>query len=188
MVNFLVYFTMLFSGGLVPTYLLNTQYLHLNDTIWIYILPTLINPWNVFLMRTFFSQIPEEIHESTVIDGASEYRYLLSMIVPLSTPVLATVALFTFLARWNEWFVSMLYIDDQKLVSLQYLLQRIMKNIQLLQDTSSSMRSAMVDSSRIPTESVRMAMAIVVAGPALVIFPFFQRYFAKGLTVGSVKG
>ena len=186
-VNFLIYFTMLFSGGLVPTFILYTKYLHLKDTIWIYILPALINPWYVFMMCTFFSQIPEEIHESTVIDGANEFYFLFKMLLPLSKPVLAAVALFTFLGKWNDWFTALLYIDNQKLVSLQYLLQRIMTNIQVIQETASKTVST-GSAAKIPTETVRMAMAVIVAGPALLVFPFFQKYFVKGLTVGSVKG
>lgn len=181
------YFTMLFSGGLVPTYILNTQYLHLNNTFWIYIFPNLVNVWHMFMMRTFFSQIPGEISESAMLDGASEYRIFLQMIVPLSKPVIATVFLLGFLGRWNQWNTSMLYIDNPKLVSLQYLLQKIMKNIQVLQQ-SSEMGVALEASGDIPSETARMAMAVVVAGPALLIFPFFQKYFVKGLTVGSVKG
>ena len=181
------YFTMLFSGGLVPSYILITQYLHLNNTIWVYILPTLISPWHMFMMRTFFSQIPKEISESAMIDGASEYRIFLQMIIPLSKPVIATMFLLGFLTRWNEWNIAMLYIDDQNLISLQYLLQRIMKNIEVLQQ-AEDMAGTMVSVADIPSETSRMAMAVVVAGPALLIFPFFQKYFVKGLTVGSVKG
>lgn len=181
------YFTMLFSGGLVPSYILITQYLHLNNTIWVYILPGLISPWNVFMMRTFFSQIPKEIFESASMDGASEYRIFFQMVIPLSKPVIATMLLLGFLARWNDWNTAMLYIDDEKLISLQYLLQRIMKNMEVLQQSEGMMQS-MVSAAEIPTESARMAMAVVVAGPALFVFPFFQKYFVKGLTVGSVKG
>jgi len=181
------YFTMLFSGGLVPTYILNTQYLHLNDTFWIYIFPNLVNVWHMFMMRTFFSQIPGEISESAMIDGASEYRIFLQMIIPLSKPVIATVFLLGFLGRWNQWNTALLYIDNPKLVSLQYLLQKIMKNIQVLQQ-SAEMGISVEATSDIPSETARMAMAVVVAGPALLIFPFFQKYFVKGLTVGSVKG
>ncbi len=187
--SFYLYFTMLFSGGLVPTYILNTQYLHLNDRLWIYILPTLINPWYVFMIRTFFAGIPEEISESSIIDGASEYHIFLKMILPLSKPVIATVMLFVFLEKWNDWKDAMLYINKESLISLQYMLQRILDNIKLLQNTSMSGGGTMgVDISDIPSETVRMATAIVVAGPALVVFPFFQKYFVKGLTVGSVKG
>ncbi len=179
---------MLFSGGLVPTYILLTQYLHLNDTIWVYILPSLINPWYIFMIRTFFAGIPEEIVESAVLDGASEYKILAVMILPLSKPVLATVALFIFLGKWNCWYEAMLYINDDKLVSLQYLLQRVMNNIKLLQDSSVSNMSNLLSAEEIPSETVRMATAVLVAGPALFVFPFFQKYFVKGLTVGSVKG
>ena len=186
-ISFYLYFTMLFSGGLVPSYILNTQVFHLNDTLMVYILPGLISPWYVFMMRTFFSDLPSEIIESAYLDGAREYKIFFRIVLPLSKPCLATVALFIFLGSWNDWYTSMLYINKQSLISLQYLLQRIMNDIKLLQDTGSNMGS-LVSISEIPSETVRMAMAIVVAGPALVVFPFFQKYFVQGLTVGSVKG
>lgn len=185
--SFFLYFTMLFSGGLVPSYILITQYLHLNDTIWVYILPGLISPWYVFMIRTFFKGLPEEIIEAPLIDGASELTIYARIVVPLSKPVLATVALFMFLTKWNDWYNSMLYINDESLISLQYLLQRIMQNIQMLQENSMN-TSSLLNDTEIPGESARMAMAVVVAGPALVIFPFFQKYFVQGLTVGGVKG
>jgi len=184
---FYFYFTMLFSGGLVPTYILITQYLHLQDTIWVYILPGLISPWYVFMMRTFFSEIPASLSESMKIDGASEYRIFFQLIIPLSKPVIATVALFIFLAKWNDWNTSMLYINNQKLISLQYLLQKQLREIQFIQE---NMQSTTVDLgiAQIPTTTVQMAMAMVVAGPAMLVFPFFQKYFVKGLRVGAVKG
>ncbi len=188
-ISFALFFTMLFSGGLVPSYILMTQYLHLDDTIWVYIIPGLISPWYVFMIRTFFSGLPYEIYESAVMDGASEYRIFAQMVLPLSKPVLATVALFMFLAKWNDWNTSLLYINDSSLFSLQYLLQKIMKDIQLLQESQElGVGMSQVSAAEIPSETVRMAMTIVVAGPALVVFPFFQKYFVKGLTVGSVKG
>lgn len=184
-ISFYVYFTMLFSGGLVPTYILNTQYLHLGDTIWIYILPTLISPWYTFMIRTFFSDIPAEISESAYVDGASDFTILFKIILPLSKPVIAAVSLFMLLAKWNDWYTAMLYINDTKLISLQYLLQKMMDNISLLNQEGMS---SFMDVSNVPAETVRMAMAVIVAGPALIVFPFFQKYFVKGLTVGSVKG
>lgn len=186
-ISFYIFFTMIFSGGLVPTYILITQYLKLNDTIWVFIIPGLINAWHIFLLRTFFSKLPESIVESALIDGASEFRIFFSMIIPLSTPVLATVALFGALARWNDWFTAMLYINNDKLLTLQYLLQKILLNIQTLQQQEMAGLSigTGVD---IPSETVRMAMAIVAAGPMLLVFPFFQKYFVQGLTMGSVKG
>ncbi len=185
--NFYLYFTMLFGGGLVPTYLLISKVLHLNDTIWVYILPGLISPWYVFMIRTFFRGIPEEIIESATIDGASEYTIFIKMILPLSKPVLATVALFTFLGKWNDWNTALIYIENQKLYSLQYLLQKIMTDLDMLKQLQQ-MGAGMANNMDVPSESMRMAMAVIAAGPALVVFPFFQKYFVKGLTVGSVKG
>ena len=185
--SFYLYFTMLFNGGLVPSYILITNYLHLDNTIWVYILPALISPWYIFMMRTFFQGIPTEISESVEVDGGNVYTIFFKIILPLSKPVLAVVALYTFLGQWNNWYTAMLYIDDESLISLQYLLQRILQNIDLLKNMNNvtiDLESAM----DIPTETVRMAMAIIVAGPALVIFPFFQKYFVRGLTVGGVKG
>lgn len=185
--SFFLYFTMLFSGGLVPTYILITKYLHLDDTLWVYIIPGLINPWYVFMMRTSFSQLPTALSEAAKIDGASQYRIFFQISLPLVKPVIATVALFLFLSKWNDWMTAMLYINDSDLISLQYLLQKIMQNIQMLQNESSAAMGLM-DFADIPSETVRMAMAVVVAGPALLVFPFFQKYFVKGMTVGSVKG
>ena len=186
-INFLLFFTMLFSGGLVPSYLLNTRYLHLDDTIWIYILPGLVSAWYTFMLRTFFKGLPDSISESAMIDGANQRVILFKIVLPLSKPVLATVALMTFLGKWNSWFDSMLYIKNQNLVSLQYYLQRIIRNIQLLKEANETgvNVAGAVD---IPGETARMAMAVIVAGPALFVFPFFQKYFVKGLTVGGVKG
>ena len=186
-INTMLLITMLFSGGLVPTYILNTRYLHLNNTIWIYIIPTLLSAWNIFMMRTFFSQLPDGIVEAAMIDGASQLRIFFTIILPLSKPVLATIAVMKFVGEWNSWYASLLYIDDYSLVSLQYFLQRMMKNIALIKE----MQKEGIDMSAtmtIPAETARMAMAILVAGPVLFVFPFFQKYFVKGLTVGGVKG
>ena len=187
-VSFIMFFTMLFSGGLVPSYILITRYLHLDNTIWVYILPSLVNSWNVFMIRAYFQAQPTEIVESAYLDGATEMKILFQIIFPISKPVLATVALTTFLAQWNNWYTAMLYIDDEELISLQYLLQRIMENINLLKTMQGQGMPGGDISMDIPSETVRMAMAVVVAGPALFVLPFFQKYFVKGLTVGSVKG
>ena len=184
--NFFLYFTMLFGGGLVPTYILIAKYLHLNDNLLVYILPALINPWYVFMIRTFFSGVPIEIVESAKVDGASEYAIFFRMILPISKPVLATVALFMFLGKWNDWNTALIYISKPELYSLQYLLQKIMEDVNILKQNQTA--ASMIDMENIPTETVRMAMAVVAAGPALIVFPFFQKYFVKGLTVGSVKG
>ena len=186
--TFYIFFTMIFSGGLTPTYILITQYLHLDDTIWVFILPSLINAWHIFLLRTFFAGIPSAIVESALLDGAGEYKIFFSIILPLSKPALATVALLGAMTRWNDWFTAMLYINDEKLLTLQYLLQRILSNIQLIQQQSGNMQLFNISAADIPAETVRMAMAVIAAGPILFVFPFFQKYFVKGLTVGSVKG
>lgn len=185
-ISFFLYFTMLFHGGTVPSYILNTRFLHLNNTIWIYILPGMVGAYNVFMMRSFFQGLPEEMFESMRIDGASHFNIFFKTVLPLSKPVLATVAITVFLAKWNNWYTAMLYITDEELISLQYYLQRILKNIQLI-NTLREQGIEMGDQ-ELPSETMRMAMAIVVAGPALFIFPFFQKYFVKGLTVGAVKG
>lgn len=185
-VSVYLFFTMLFSGGMVPSYILITQYLKLTDTYFAHILPALMNVWYIFMMRTFMQDIPNEIFESAEIDGANEFLIFFRIVIPLAKPVLATVALFMFLGKWNDWMTSMLYINDQNLISLQYLLQRVLKEIQLVLQNQDY--SANIDIESLPSETARMAMAIIVAGPALFVFPFFQKYFVKGLTVGSVKG
>lgn len=185
--SFYLFFTMLFSGGLVPSYLVNTRYLHLNDKIWIYILPGIVSAWNVIIVRTFFQGLPKELIEASKIDGLSEIGILFIIIIPLSTPVLATVGFMTLLAKWNDWNTSLIYINDRSLYSLQYMLQKILNEAEFLKQASSD-GTGLVDSVEAPTESLRYAMAMVAAGPMLVIFPFFQKYFTQGLVVGSVKG
>ena len=126
---FFFYFTMLFSGGLVPTYILITRYLHLTNSIWVYIIPSLVNPWNMFLLRNFFNDIPDALKESARIEGANEWRIMAIIVLPLSLPALATVGLFYALGYWNAWVEAMLYIDNEKLFTLQYIIMRIIRNI-----------------------------------------------------------
>lgn len=186
--SFFLYFTMLFSGGMVASYIFITQVYHLGNTIWVYILPGLISPWNIFMMRTSFQGLPDEMFESVKVDGGNIYTAFFRFALPLSKPVLATLAFTTFLGKWNDWNTALLYINDDNLISLQYLLQRILQNIDLIKEMTVSGYGDVTMLKEIPSETVRMAMAIVVAGPTLVIFPFFQKYFVKGLTVGAVKG
>ena len=185
-VSFIVFFTMLFNGGLVPWYILITNYLHLKDTIWVLILPYLISAWNVILMRTFFKSIPNEVLEAAEIDGANELQIFIKMVLPMSKPGLATIGLLTALRYWNDWWLGMLFIEKDELIPLQYLLYRLMTNIEELKnDALQGAATAVMD---LQTEPARMAMAVIAAGPMLLIFPFFQKYFVKGLTVGAVKG
>lgn len=178
---------MVLSGGLVPTYMLITQYLHLKNTILVLILPTAVVPWYIIMMRTFFSQIPYELSEAAIIDGAGEFRIFWQVILPLAKPALATVGIFLALAYWNDWYYPMLYIESSDLVNLQYMLYRMMREVQEL--TRNITQAGMgISAADLPTEAMRMAMCLVAAGPMLVVFPFFQKYFVKGLTVGGVKG
>ncbi len=185
--SFLIFFSMLFNGGLVPTYIMLTKYYHLKDTIWALILPYLIMPWHVFLMRGFLADIPTSLIEAAKIDGAGEIKSFFKIIIPISKPALATVGLFIAFTYWNDWYQSMLYIDSASINSLQFYLYRIMNNIQYL-STSMQAGNISIDLASLPSETARMALCILAAGPMLIIFPFFQKYFVKGLTVGAVKG
>lgn len=189
-VTFFIFFTMLFSGGLIPTYIWNTRFLHLGDTIWIYILPNLVNAFHIIVIRTFFQGLPPALMESAKIDGARELQIFFKIVIPLSKPVIATIALLTLLARWNDWNTALIYIKSKELYSLQYLLQKILREVQFVKDMADSTPVAGIDMdmSKLPSETIRFAMCMVAAGPMLVVFPFFQKYFAKGLTVGAVKG
>ncbi|MBO7744864.1 carbohydrate ABC transporter permease [Paenibacillus sp. MWE-103] len=183
-----VFFTMLFSGGLVPWYLVYNA-AGLNNTLWALVVPHLVAPLNVIVMRTFFANtIPQPLIESAKIDGAGEFRIFAGIVLPLSSPVLATVGLFQTLAYWNDWFTSSVFISDNKLVSLQYLMYKTIYNIQYLNSGLVDATVAGNATAAIPTETVRMAMAIVGIGPIVFVYPFLQKYFVKGLTVGAVKG
>ena len=183
---FFVFFTMLFNGGLVPTYILITQYLKLRNTLPVLILPYLVVPWFVFLLRTYFLTLPKEFVESAKIDGANEWQIYRHIIMPLSTPALATIGLFCILMFWNDWWLALLYIDEPKLYPLQYLLFAILRNAEFLSSNASSL--AMLTSTRPPLQTTRMAMAVIAIGPVAVAFLVLQRYFIRGITLGGIKG
>lgn len=187
LLTFFIFFPTLFSGGMVPSYIINTQYLHLTDTVAAMILPSLINVFHIIMLRTFFRQLPDALYEAATIDGANEYRIFFGIVLPLSKPVVATVAFLSALAKWNEWYNAMLYIRSEHLVPLQYMLQRMMMDLQALLDSMQYVPS-MVNIQDLPGENLRMAMLVVAIGPMLLVFPFFQKYFTKGMTVGAVKG
>lgn len=178
---------MVLNGGMVPTYIWVTRYLHLKNTLWVMLLPMLIVPWFIVLLRTFFSQIPSSLIEAATVDGAGEMTIFTRIILPLAKPALATVGMFLTLNYWNDWFQPLMYIDDRDLYNLQYRLYVLMRDVQEMIRNSavSGMGISIAD---MPTESMRMAMCVIAAGPMLVVFPFFQKYFVKGLTVGGVKG
>ncbi|MCL5995056.1 MAG: carbohydrate ABC transporter permease [Chloroflexi bacterium] len=184
--SFFVFFTMLFNGGLVPTYILITQYLKLRDTLWVLFLPYLVVPWFVFLLRTYFNTLPKEFIESAKIDGASEWRIYLNIVIPLSTPALATIGLFCILMFWNDWWLALLYINEPKLYPLQYLLYAILRNAEFL--SSNSAATAMLTTVKVPLQTIRMAMAVIAIGPVAIAFLALQRYFVRGITLGGLKG
>lgn len=185
---FYVLFTMLFSGGMVPSYLLITRYLHLKNSIWVYILPGLISAYNLIVIRTNYKSLPEELIEAAKLDGASEIFICFKIVMPLCKPVLASIAFLFLVTKWNDWNTAMLYIDDPTLYSLQYMLQKILNEIQFLRQLAQAGMANMEQMKAIPSESFRYAMAMVAAGPVLIVFPFFQKYFAKGMLIGGVKG
>ena len=185
-IAFYAYFTMLFSGGLVPMYLLISKYLGLRDSVWVLILPLLLNPWNMFLLRNFFKTVPKELAESAKIDGYGDIRILFRIILPVSLPAIATIALFYSLGYWNEWFRAMLFIKSPDKFPLQYLIMKIIRNIQFAKELSVM---AGVEIQTIPPNySTQLATTILTIGPIIFVYPFVQKYFIKGLVVGSVKG
>ena len=191
-VTFFIYFTMLFGGGLVPSYILITRYLHLGDTLWVYIFPSRVAPFFIIVFTTFFRGLPQSLVESAKIDGASELRIYWNIIVPLSKPVIATIGFMTVLGRWNDWYTSLIYIRAKPdLYLLQYLLQKIFRDLDFITKMMTDMQGgpntdALKNAA--PLETMQFAMAIIATGPMLILFPFFQKYLARGLTIGAVKG
>lgn len=192
--SFIIFFTMLFNGGLIPWYLVYTQLLDLKNTLASLILPLLVSGFFVLMMRTFFSTtIPVELLEAAKIDGAGESRIFAQIVLPLSLPVLATVGLFQTVNYWNDWFLSLVFITGQtgkEQVSLQFLMYRTMLDIQFLSSNVTAAQGLSQSGGlvKVPTETVRMAMAVMGIGPIVLAYPFFQRYFIQGLTIGAVKG
>jgi putative aldouronate transport system permease protein len=186
--TFFIFFTLLFNGGLIPFYILMTQYLHLKDTLAALIIPLLLSPFNILIMKGFMDKISMEIIESAKVDGARELRIFIRIILPLSTPALATLGLFISFAYWNDWYNALLFISNDKYIPLQLLLVRILNQIEFLANSPLAEAASKLQYANFPTLSVRMAMAILAGGPMLLIFPFFQKYFVKGITVGSLKG
>lgn len=186
--SFIVFFTLLFNGGLVPTYLVYTQLFDLKNTLLALLIPWLLmNGFNVLLMRTFFATtIPSAVLESASMDGAGEFRMYYKIILPLSLPIMATVGMFQGLAYWNDWNNGLVFVTDPELFSLQNLLNRIMSDIQYLTRNSSMNSGNALE--QLPSETFRMAVAVIGVLPILVAYPFFQKYFVKGMTIGAVKG
>lgn len=183
--TFYVFFTMLFSGGLVPSYIMWTAYFHIKNTYLAYILPNmLVSAMNIMLIRTYIqTSIPEAIYEAAQIDGADHLRVFSKIVIPLGKPILVTTGLFSGIAYWNDWTNGLYYISKPGYFSIQVLLNRMVTNLQALQTLSTSSTSGSV-----PQISVRMAIAFVALLPILVLYPFLQKYFAQGIALGAVKG
>jgi putative aldouronate transport system permease protein len=186
---FFVFFTLLFNGGLVPTYLIYTQVFEIKNTIWALIVPGLLmNGFHVLLVRTFFmTSVPPALIEAAQIDGAGEIKAFYKIVLPLSMPIMATIGLFEAIMYWNDWFNGMTYVTDPSLFSIQNILNRIITDIQFLSNNSNLSSTAGEAMAELPTTSVRMAIAVVGVLPILIAYPFFQKYFIKGITIGAVK-
>jgi putative aldouronate transport system permease protein len=184
--SFFFFFTTLFNGGLVPWYLLLVNYLHMKDTLLVLIIPLVLNVFYIIVMKSFMSNIPEAITESAKMDGAGDFLIFRRLIIPLSKPALATIGLFIALGYWNDWYNALLFVSDQKLMPLQYYLYKMLGNMDGMR--KAMMESGAVINTNLPTEGLKMAMTIVASGPILIAYPFIQKYFVQGLTIGAVKG
>lgn len=186
--TFYAFFTMLFGGGLVSYYMVTRQVLNIQNSLWALFLPSAFSPFWVIVMRTFYkANVPNEIIESARIDGASEWRTLLQIVVPLAIPGLATVALFSAIGIWNNFFNCLLLVDEAKYYSLQFTIYSTLNNIRFLLENADKM-AGLVNVSALPSQTFRMAMAVVTVGPIIFAYPFFQNFFIRGLTIGAVKG
>ena len=184
-ISFFIYFTSLFQAGLAPYYLLMTQTYHLNNTYWAVLLPLMISSWLIILMKNFAKSVPHELTESGKIDGAGDFKIFMSIVLPMLKPGLATVGLFLALGYWNEWYQSSLFLQNMDVLPLQYRLYKIVNEAQSLKN---SVAAQYVTVSNLPTESLKMATAMMTTGPIIFLYPFVQRYFIGGITVGAVKG
>lgn len=182
---FLVYFTMLFQGGIVPLYILISKWLHLSNSLWALILPLVVNPFFVFIMVSFFRTVPEEMLESGRVEGANELVVFFRLVIPVSMPMIATIGLFYALVYWNDWFYGLLFVSNESKFPLQLLLRRLISNITAAQSLIPAGANIGV---QVPSYQIRMSTTIVTIGPIVLLYPFVQRYFVKGLTLGSLKG
>jgi putative aldouronate transport system permease protein len=189
-VTFIVFFTMLFSGGMIPTYIIYTRLYGMMNSFLAYILPGLAGgAWNTLIFRTFFKGLPESLFESAKIDGAGEIHIFFRIALMLSKPVFATISFIMLVSKWNDWYTSLLYITHQELYTLQYLLQRILNETQFLNSMmANSIPGMNTGVFARPLETYRFALCVLAAGPMLFVFPFFQKYFSKGMVIGAVKG
>jgi putative aldouronate transport system permease protein len=187
-INLYVLLTMLFNGGLVPWYIVCTRYLHLKNNIWALIIPSIVSAWYIFLVRNYFTSVPDEMWESAKLDGAGEFIIFRKIYLALAKPVIATITLFAALGFWNDWWLGLMLIENSNLQPLQMLLRTIIANIQFLQTMGNKSAEAQALLASVPSDGVKMAMVIITTGPIILLYPFLQRYFIKGIMVGAVKG
>lgn len=187
-ISLFAYITMIFSGGLVPSYILTTKFLHMHNSILVLIIPGALSAGNVFFMKNYFKSIPQALSESAKIDGASEIYIYYKIILPLSKPILATIALFAAMQYWNSWYNVLLYIDDRKLYTLQYLIMQLQQQVDFLTSNLNPHALASMGSMVVPAIGIRLATAMVSIGPIIILYPFLQKHFIKGLTIGALKG
>lgn len=182
--------TMLFGAGTIPTYIVYTQYYHLGDSLLVYVLPCICGGASTtFMLRAYMKGLSESLYESAELDGASELYIFFSIVLPLSVPMFAALGFMSLVGRWSDWGTSLVYIRDPNKYTLQYLLQRILSQEEFMKQMAQNpVEGVDMTSYTAPTETLRYAMVIIAAGPMLIAFPFFQKYFSKGLTIGSVKG
>lgn len=185
----LVLFCILFSGGLIPTYVV-IDALGLTNSIWVYIVPNIMNVWNVIIIKQFFEGLPKEIEEAANIDGASEFKIFTSVIIPMSTPVIAAIGLFTMVGQWNSWFDAFLYVSSEfsHLWPLQYYIQISFNNLNQINQGNLDYLEGILNIGTLDDMTIKMALTVIGCAPILVVYPFFQKYFTKGVYVGSVKG
>ena len=187
--TWMIFIPMLFSGGMVASYVVNANILGLRNSIWALILPLMVSSYNIVICKTYFkTSIPDGVIESAKIDGATQMRTYVSIVAPISKPLFATIALFLCFGYWNDWFLSSLYISDKNPISLQALLNNIMRSLEYMTNNPTAGVSLQQYRAQMPSESVRMAIAIVIVIPIACAYPFFQKYFISGLTIGAVKG
>ncbi len=188
--SFLSFFTMIFGGGLIPTYIVCKNLLGMSNNYYALIVPMLVSPFNIIIMRTFFqTSVPFDLIEAATIDGSGEYSTLARIILPIVKPGIATVSLLTVLAYWNEWFLCLLYVTKRELYPLQYLLMEMQRNAEFLARNSSMIGAAGAEAIRtLPSQTMRMAVVVFIVLPIACAYPYFQRYVVAGLTIGSVKG
>lgn len=184
-ISFFFFFTTLFSGGLVPWYMLCVRYLHFKNSYLGILLPLMFSVWNMIIAKSFMAGIPSAISESAKMDGANDLVIFIRLILPLSKPLLATLSLFSALAYWNDWYNCMLYITNENMFTLQYYLQRMLGSAEAMRIVAEKSGMALPS---VPLESMKMAMTVIATGPIVLLYPFVQRYFVKGLTIGAVKG